>query len=226
MASADKNFIDLLKSIDLFRGVDSAVLQDMLSDSRAEMLRFESGQTIYSKNHYRRSLGILLSGKAEVRKKSAGHTVILNRLTPPRLFGAAILFQDDEEYVSEVLALEPSAILFIRQDLLTECMRRDFTLVENYLAFLSQRIRFLNRKIDSFTQASAEGRLAWYLLDISEGETAVYFPVSLKNLAKVLNLGRASLYRALDALTESGLIERNGKHIRILNKARLQSLCQ
>lgn len=226
MKTLDDSFIEMLKSTDLFCGVDSGVLSGMLLDSRAEVAGFAGGQVIYSRNQYRRSLGLLLKGKAEVRKTSGGHTVILNRLTAPRLFGAAVLYQDEEEYVAEIVALEPCTILFLTQDLFTETMRRDFTLTENYLAFLSQRIRFLNRKIDGFTRGSAESKLAWYLLDISCGETSVCFPVSLKHLAEVLNLGRASLYRALDALADSDLIERDGKQIRIVDKTGLQDLCR
>ena len=220
------NLLPTLETIGLFRGADKAVLCDMLGDARAELVPFERGQTIYSRTLFRRSLGVLLAGKAEVRKSSSGDGVLLTRLTAPGLFGAASLFVDGGEYVSEITALQPCSILFLPQDLLTQCMRRDFVLVENYLSFLSGRVRFLNGKIDGFTQASAESRLAWYLLDISEGNEAACVPVSLKSLANVLNLGRASLYRALEALTEAGLIERDGKRIRILDKAGLQSLCR
>lgn len=226
MNATEQDVLKVLDSIGLFDGADRAVLEDMVSDERAEPVRFERGQTIYDRTRFRRSLGILLAGKAEVLKRSAGHAVILNRLTAPGLFGAASLFVDGGEYVSEITALEPCTVLFVPQDLLTACMRRDFALVENYLCFLSERIRFLNGKIDSFTQSSAESRLAWYLLDISGQNEAFRLPVSLKNLANVLNLGRASLYRALEALTEAGLIERDGKRIRILDKAGLRSLCR
>jgi len=215
-----------LEAIGLFRGADKAVLHDMAVDARAELVQFQRNETIYSRTRFRRSLGILLAGKAEVRKSGSGDGVLLTRITAPGLFGAASLFVDGGEYVSEITALQPCSILFLPQDLLTECMRRDFVLVENYLCFLSERVRFLNGKIDGFTQASAESRLAWYLLDISEGSGAACVPVSLKSLANVLNLGRASLYRALEALTEAGLIERDGKRIRILDKAGLQSLCR
>jgi CRP-like cAMP-binding protein len=227
MARLDKSFIRGLGAIALFAGMDETTLSEMVSDARAERAVFSPGQTIYTPDLYRKSLAVLLNGRAEVRKTSAGHTVILNRLTAPALFGAAILFQDGARYVSEITALTACTILFLPQELLTDYMRRDFTLVENYLRFLSERIRFLNRKIDGFTQASAEGRLAWYLLDLAGQEAGeVCLPVSLQKLASVLNLGRASLYRALDSLIESRLIERDGRLVKIIDKNGLQALCQ
>lgn len=216
-----------IKSIFLFRDVDETVLFDLLSDKRAEAAAFAAGDTIYDESNFRKSLGIILSGKAEVQTNNAGHLIILNRLAPPQLFGAAGLFQEEDLYVTRIVALESSKILFIPQDLLTGAMRRDFRLVENYLAFLSQRIRFLNRKINNFTQPNAEVKLARYLLDTASDQrsASVSFPVSIQNVAKVLNLGRASLYRALDSLSESGYIERNGKKIVILDRSALELLC-
>ena len=220
-------YLSQIKSIFLFRDVGETVLHLLLSDKRAEAADFAAGDTIYDESNYRKSLGIILSGKAEVQTNNAGHLIILNRLSPPQLFGAAGLFQEEGLYVTRIVALEPSKILFIPQNLLTDAMRQDFRLVENYLAFLSQRIRFLNRKINNFTQSNTEGKLARYLLDIAsdQNSVSVSFPVSIQNVAKVLNLGRASLYRALDSLSESGYIERSGKKIVILDRSALELLC-
>ena len=90
----------------------------------------------------------------------------------------------------------------------------------NYLAFLSEKIRYLNRKIVTLTAGSAERRLA-YFLDTSIPENAADIPtitVPMNSLAEMLNLGRASLYRAADRLSEEGFIERDGKTIKVINR--------
>ncbi len=224
---AYKDIESEIKKIVLFRDLQAETLRALFLDPRAEALDFFAGETIYDQTRYRKSLGVVLSGKTEVQTGHADHTVILNQLTPPILFGAAGLFQEGEEYITRIVALEKTRILFIPQDLLTEVMRRDFKLVENYLVFLSQRIRFLNRKISSFTQPQAENKLARYLLDISAEQNSIFItlPVSLQDVAKILNLGRASLYRALDTLEESGYIQRRNKRITIQNQQALESLC-
>ncbi len=220
--------MDQIKSLFLFRDVSKELLSDMLADPRAEVAEFTAGSVIYDESNYRKSLGVVLAGKAEVQAVGAGQTVVLNRLEPPRLFGAAGLFQEDGGYVTRIIALSDAKILFIPQNLLTDTMRSDFKLVENYLAFLSQRIRFLNQKISGFTQPDAEAKLARYLLDLAAGQggDTVLLPASIKHISSVLNLGRASLYRALDALSAFGYISREGKTVRLLDLSGLKSLCQ
>lgn len=221
------NYLNEIKKIFLFRNVEESNLRTLFADDRAEAIDFARDETIYDETHYRRSLGIILTGRAEVQTGNSGHTVILNRLEPPILFGAAGLFQDEEEYVTHIVALENSRILFIPQELLTEAMRQDFKLVENYIAFLSQRIRFLNHKISGFTQPLAEGKLARYLMDLSAAQNSlsISLVVSLQDVAKILNLGRASLYRALELLESSGYIIRKNKQITIQDKEALEALC-
>lgn len=222
-----EEYLSDIQKIFLFRDLEESTLCTLLEDGRAESMEFAPGETIYDETHYRKSLGVILSGSAEVKTGHADHAVILNHLAPPILFGAAGLFQEGEEYVTRIVALEKTRILFIPQDLLTDTMRRDFKLVENYLAFLSQRIRFLNRKISSFTQPLAENKLARYLLDIAaeQKSLSITLPVSLQDVAKILNLGRASLYRALDTLEDSGIIARKNKQITIQEKKALESFC-
>jgi CRP-like cAMP-binding protein len=224
----DTKTMERIRTLFLFRDVREELLAEMLSDPRAEAAGFAAGEIIYDESNYRKSLGIVLSGRAEVQAVGAGHTVVLNRLDSPCLFGAAGLFQEEDGYVTRIIALSDAKILFIPQDLLTDFMRRDFKLAENYLAFLSQRIRFLNRKISGFTQSGAEAKLARYLLDIASGQGGdiVRLPASIKHISSVLNLGRASLYRALLALSDFGYISREGKTIRLLSPPGLKSLCQ
>ena len=87
----------------------------------------------------------------------------------------------------------------------------------NYVRFLSDRIRFLNSKIATFTADSAKSKLMRYLVSQAElqnnPEGNVVLPVSCQKLAESLNIGRASLYRAFEQLENDGLIRRSGKAV-------------
>ena len=88
---------------------------------------------------------------------------------------------------------------------------------ENYVRFLTQRIEFLNQKIQYLTAGCAERRLSLYLISqIPEDEVATRLDISAVSLADLLDLGRASLYRAMDRLSADGFLTRDG-HIYTLH---------
>ena len=164
---------------------------------------FSAGQTIYGVDQFRRAIGILLSGQARVTNASG---VPLNTLAPGSCFGVAALFHPVDHYVSTVTATAPVALAFYTGQV-----------ARNYIAFLSERIQFLNEKIGSFTAPTARVRLARWL-------AAQTSPVQVKSymaLANELNVGRASLYRALDALASQGVLKRQGACITVMDPVAL-----
>ena len=90
-----------------------------------------------------------------------------------------------------------------------------------YIAFLSEKIGFLNARLSTFTAESAEARLAGYILRAAAGRDAFVSALPLSRLAELLGLGRASLYRAFDALCAAGAIEKKQKNITIKDRAYL-----
>ncbi len=89
---------------------------------------------------------------------------------------------------------------------------------ENYVTFLSDRIRFLNRRLSTLTAGQTDGKLWRYLLAHRGEDGVVSLPGGMTGLAETLNMGRSSLYRSLDALTAAGRICRQGKQIIVNHK--------
>lgn len=142
------------------------------------------------------------------------------------VFGVAGLFNSARQYVSDITAVKPSRVMFLSQSLLHRLFCRDVRVAENYISYLSGRICFLNNRIDFFAGGNVEYRLASFLLTVSlQNRTPEEFqlPCTMSQLASMLNMGRASLYRAFNALTADGLIRRSGKTIVILDSDRLKT---
>jgi CRP-like cAMP-binding protein len=109
-------------------------------------------------------------------------------------------------------------VLFLPEELIVWFMRRDPIITENYITYLSDRIWFLNTKISALTAGSAEQRLAVFLLE--QGSVSS----SMTDLSHQLNVGRASLYRALDVLEADGYIRKGSKSIEVTNEDGLRQL--
>ncbi len=195
----------------LFRGLSEREKSTLLAEAPPPE-RFEKGAVIYSSAQFRRAVGVVERGEVLVLRDAA----LLNRLGVGAVFGAAALYGEETQYVTKIRAATACEIRFFDEALLRRWMERDFRIAENYIGFLSDRIRFLNRRIAAFTAGDAEHRVLTYLQQHADKRGPVTLPHSMSELSKMLDMGRTSLYRALDSLAAEGRIRREGKSIYIL----------
>lgn len=158
--------------------------------------------------------GFLLSGRATVSTVDAERSVILRFLHAGDVFGIAGLFSANAP-ISRIVAAESCKCVLFSEAAIAELLETDSAFRKSYIAFLTGRIRFLNRKIEYLTAGSAERRLALYLASLDCNE--VCLKESITSLSELLNLGRASLYRAFERLCEDGFLIKNGKNLIIKN---------
>ena len=215
--------LSLLQQTGIFYAVPLSTIKKIAASPDCEVKSYKKGQLIYSTTEFSRSLGVVLSGSLRVTKGNAGgHAMIMSTLTPPSLFGAAALFNDEAEYATDISALSDAEIVFFAQRLVQRMMRFEPQIAENYIKYLSERILFLNRKLYLLSSGTAEQRLASFLLDNLPLGQAAELPMPLSKLSLALNVSRASLYRAFDALTESGAVVKEGRKVCINDAERLK----
>ena len=197
-----------IRGCPLFTGMEEAEVLSALAAEGVHRVRFRRGEVIYRPHEFSRKLGILLSGSVAVTKGDFP----VSRLRPGDLFGAAALYNEEPDYVTTLNVLSDCAVLFLSQDWLEGQMDRRAGLRRNYIRYLSGRIRFLSGKLEELTGPTAEAKLFHYLAQRAH-QGAVELDCSMTELAKRLGMGRASLYRALDALEGEGTIKRTGKTV-------------
>ena len=176
---------------------------------------FKKGTFVRARANGESALGILLSGSAVVRRiGSDGKEQLCNRLFADDAFGAAALFSDSET-VSRVLAAEDCTVQFVPQSQLLALMTEHPAVAENLVRFLTERIRFLNRSLNSLRGGTAAQRLLSFLKTQADEAGTLTLP-SMSSLAETLSLGRTSLYRAFEELEQSGILVRNGKTVTLI----------
>lgn len=200
----------LLRRHFLFQGAE-----ELLSDALAlGAERFSRGETICDPATAERALGIVLEGRAEAVAPTRERAV-LAAFGPGDTFGAAALF-GGEGYVSRIRAVTGCTVLLLPEALLRQWFARCPRMAVNYIAFLSDRVRFLNGKIAIFTQDSAQHRLYRWLRANCDETGCLPEKLSMTKLAATLSMGRTSLYRAMEELEEAKLIVRDGKRIEVI----------
>jgi CRP-like cAMP-binding protein len=198
----------------LFEGVPAEALAEVIG----EPLRFARGEVIYSEADFRRALVVIAAGRVEVsRCAEDGRRVPLNMLSAGQVFGVAALYGAGERYVSEVTAAANCSVCFVTQEQMSALFAAYPVVAENYIGFLSDRIRFLNARIAEYTAGDTEERVRRWLEGHADGTGSVQLPGSLSGLARALDIGRTSLYRSLEHLEACGAIRRDGTAIFLVN---------
>ena len=197
----------------LFCGIDKISEQtekEMLSGASV----FAKGECVYKSSDFRHALGIILSGRVRVSTCDSENRMILRDMHQGETFGAAALFGACDCYVSEIRAHSECTVAFISENLLKKLFSEHPQAALNYISFLSSKIRYLNRKIAELSLRGAEARLFEYVCSNADAFGALDIP-NMSALAKTLNIGRSSLYRALDSLTKNGHIIKEGNKFHI-----------
>ena len=201
----------------VFGDAASALADGLLENPAVQVTAFADGESIHSDRDGLPALGFLLCGGAEIVRGREGCEVFLRSMQSGDVFGAAVLFAERCTAITEVRAKGKTRVLFLPQSEVEVLLRKNADAALGYIAFLSEKVRFLNRKIATFTAGSATEKLATYILQYASGERFTP-PVSYSRMAEALGLGRASLYRAIDELCALGAIRKEQKDILILNR--------
>ena len=198
----------------IFTGIDAVMAMEILKNHDCHAIDFDEEELIVPKNGTAHSAGIFLTGEAVVTTTDCSKNALLRFFRAGDFFGIANLFTN-EKYVSSIRAKKKCRVFFFSEEAIRELLETDKTFLYNYLGFLSGRICYLNRKIRYLTAGSAERRVALYLS--SFGTDTVELEASLSSLSELLDIGRASLYRAFDTLIADGYIQKEGRTIHLLD---------
>jgi CRP-like cAMP-binding protein len=188
-----------------------------LTEQSVFVRSFCPADIIYSKDSSKKCVGIIISGKAMCEPYGAKDNTLLRIMSENDTFGIANLYCDTEPFPSIITAKTAVTALFIDGDAFCSLIENDVSALKAYLAFLSSKVVYLNKKISTLTAGNTERKLAAYISKNASDDMRLTC-TSMSSLAEMLGVGRASLYRALDELTYQGIISRQGKTITIHDK--------
>ncbi len=207
----------ILQNTSLFAGVSRDTLNLMLSHDGSRRLQIEKGGVLLKRGGPNNDLILILKGKAEARKGK----MPLRMFVPGDVTGVSTLFGDNESMESDITASSRLEVQLFPREAVREALRADAAFAENYIGFLSSRIRFLSGVISRCAGADPADRAAGFLYELSK-EKGNCFRLNASRAATTLDMSRATFYRGLAALEQRGLIRREEGKIVILDEMALK----
>lgn len=215
------DFFKKLSAFPLFSGASAGAVKLALSSDDCEIKVYNSGEIVSGPETNVGYLGVILRGKGEVFSPDPVKDVLINTVSVGDAFGYEKLFGKGNTLQTRIVSKGGTRVLLIPEASLCQLIENDKTVMYNYMRLTSENTRLLNEKIMYFTAGSTERRLALYLTSL--GKKTIRMSISMTDLANTLDVGRASLYRAFDKLSDDGYIIRSEKVVLILDREELLS---
>ena len=216
-----------LSGVDLFKDLSIDQLDEIatiVSDKE-----YQKGQHIFSEGDEGVGFYIVILGRVKVYKVSPdGKEQIMHIFGPGQPFAEVPVFEGSR-YPANAEAMESSRLFFFPKNAFVNLIHENPSLAMNMLASLSQRLKQFSRLIESLSLKEVPGRLASYLLYLSDrnGSIEQYeLDIAKSQLASLLGTIPETLSRIFTKMANKELVSINGPQISILDRTGLEELAE
>ncbi len=217
---------NLLSDSPLFKGIAPGNIKNLLNGITYQVKNYQRGHVIASHEEECNFLIILISGsvKGEMLDLS-GKILKIEDIYPPRPLAPAFLFGKKNKYPVDIVANEPTSVMFISREMIMKLFQENELFLSNYLSVISNRAQFLTEKLFFLSFKSIKEKLANYILNLAKPyKTEIKLDKGHHELAELFGVTRPSLSRAIGELEKNNLIKAERREIKILNRENLANL--
>jgi CRP-like cAMP-binding protein len=213
-------------SSSIFQGLPEEELK--LLEDKMIVQKYKKGQSIFVEGAYPSGIFFVKEGRIKKYKVSRdGREQIIYICNRGELLGYSALLSE-EAYPDSAATLENAVVGFISREVFLKVLSLSPTLSLRLLKNLSHEFGVLVNTIASFAHRTVRERLALSLLilkDKFDDKDAQGNPIGItlsrEDLANIVGTAIETLVRILHSFKEEGLIETQGRKIRIINDIQL-----
>jgi CRP/FNR family transcriptional regulator len=221
------DILSFVANVPLFKGLPAEQLGRIawIAVPRA----YGRGEIVFSDGEEADGFYVPMRGRIKIFKLSPeGKEQVLHIMGFQEPIGEAAVFSGGR-FPAHAQAIEESFLIFFPAPAFVELTRHDPTLSMNMLALLSRRLKQFAGLVEQLSLKEVPGRLASYLIYISDragGTALIELDIPKTLLANVLGTIPETISRVLGKMASEGLIEVEGRRIRLLDRKNLEELSQ
>lgn len=218
----------LLANVPLFRELTDEQRAAVAAGARLE--RATRGQTLFRRGDAATAMYLVVYGQMKLSFVSpTGVEKVVDIVQAGHSFGEAVMFLEAPHVVA-AQALVDTLLLVVSKEVVFERIDTDPQFARRMLGGLSRRLHQLVADVESYLTRSGTERLIGYLLRDCGGSGSanatgvleLELPVAKGVVASRLNLTQEHFSRILHDLAAVGLIEVQGRRVRVLDLERLR----
>lgn len=209
----------------LFDGIREDEIRSMLKCLSARTRKYRKGETILTFGDEVSSIGLLVSGAANVTRDDYwGNSNIVTAVLPGESFADAYACSDSHPLTVSVTAVRDSTVMFLEvRRILNVCSSAcsfHSRFIHNLVHLLASRSLEMNEKISYLTQRSMRKKILAYLSAqaLKNDSDEFDIPFDRQMLADYLSVDRSALSAELSKMQSEGTIEYRKNHFRLLRE--------
>lgn len=213
----------VLKSSGSFNTVSDELLARIARMSKVETYR--KGDLIFAEDTACTGMYVVAAGAIKIYKIGPdGREHVLHVAEPGETFGEAAMFLGSLGYPAYAGAVKDSQVVFIPKRSMYDLLEKEPHLCFQVLGSLAVWTHRLVTKLEMLTLKDASSRLAGYFIERARERGEFDLAIPKHTLAAHLAISSETLSRLLNRFQAQGLIESQGRHIKILDPESLQEV--
>lgn len=214
-----KNYLELLKQIDLVKSFDANQHESLLQAKGNKVNSYEKNNIVHFVGEVCKNLEIILSGEVVVERiDESGKLMTIAEFFNGDILGGNLLFSKKPYFPMTVTAKKPTIILEISKEQLLELFANSLDFLKNYLIYISDHSVILGDRIKHYVNRTIRECIMSYLDYESKRQesSTIKLEITKKALAERIGVQRTSLSRELAKMRDERLIEFDSDKIEIL----------
>ena len=194
-------------------------VQKILSEScSVSVLSYDREETVFKEGKPIVGFFVICDGLVrEISCAGIGNRITLKVFKSGDILTSDAFFLDENIYQTRAQTLTEVKVLFIERSVFPRLMKVAGTKIGMKLA---RNMRYLRKNLE-FSSCPVLKRLAYWLAKLLP-ESSNKFDISNRELAEIVGCSHVTVSRKLSRLEDKELIQKDGKEIIVLNKAKLK----
>ena len=209
----------------LFNGISETHLTHLKECLKTREVKFCQDDEICSYNNSNQLLGVVLLGKAYVKKLDRdGNYTILETLFKNDIFSDTFQYTATDANAISIFACEATTVLFFDfESVFKRCFKAceyHSVFVINLMKTFLDKSKLLSQRIEILSNKTIKDKILSYcsLMVNSLGSKTFVLPMSYTSFAEYLCVDRSAMMRELKKLTTKGILSVNKKQITVLSE--------
>lgn len=196
-------------------------------DDYGELATYEKGSSIYLAGDHANKVYLILKGLVKTHKMDQNGKELITAIQKPDEFLGFTSFLDTAAYQESATALEETEIAGVLKRTLKELIFGSSSLSMDLLNVLTDNLSLSKNQLLQMAYSSVRKKTAQTIIQFAEVLDKTIqedIKISRSDLASVAGIAPESLIRTLSSFRKEGLLEIDGRNIRILKLRELQDL--